>query len=80
MRLLIWMLGVECTMVAMMQAYQVARAWVWVFWLWFGLWSVVGVAVVFASLVRSAAFSPRGPALRAPATHLPQRAKAEGGE
>jgi hypothetical protein len=54
MRLIVWILGVECTLAALMNAYAVRPGWVWVFWAWLGLWVVVGAAVLVAALLRGA--------------------------
>jgi hypothetical protein len=79
-RLLIWILGVICTLHALMTARAIAPAWAWVFWVWMGLWLVVGVVVLVAALVRAAAGSPRGAALRAPAPQSAPIARTQGGE
>jgi hypothetical protein len=52
MRLLVWILGVICTLAALMNAYAVAPRWVWVFWFWLVLWGVVGVAYLIAVVAR----------------------------
>lgn len=57
MRLIVWILGVECTLAALMQAYAVRPGWVWVFWCWLGLWVLVGLVVLIAAAVR--VFAPR---------------------
>jgi hypothetical protein len=54
-RLIVWILGVECTLAALMNAYAVRPGWVWVFWAWLGLWVVVGAAVLVAALLRATA-------------------------
>lgn len=54
MRLLVWILGVICTLHALMVARAIAPAWVWVFWLWLVLWAMVGLVVVIAAAVRLA--------------------------
>ena len=80
MRLLVLLLGVICTLAALMNAYHVAPAWVWVFWAWLAVWVMVGVVVVIAAAVRLATGSGRA---RLPAS-APQRSvppgAAQGGE
>lgn len=78
MRLLIWILGVICTLHALMTARAIAPAWVWVFWVWLGLWVVVGVVVLSVALVRAAAGSPRSAALHAPAPPVTAKMRDEG--
>ena len=80
MRLLIWILGVICTLHALMDARAIAPAWVWVFWAWLCLWFVVGVVVLIATLVRAAALSSPRTALRAPASQAAPFARTQGGE
>jgi hypothetical protein len=80
LRLLIWILGVICTLHALMTARAIAPAWAWVFYVWLGLWVLVGAVVLIAALVRAAAGSPRGSALRAPASLSTPQARTHGGE
>lgn len=55
MRLLVWILGVACTLEALMTARAVAPAWAWLWWSFLGLWLVVGMVVTIVALVRVAA-------------------------
>lgn len=80
MRLLIWILGVICTLHALMTARAIAPAWAWVFWAWMGLWFVVGAVVLIAALVRAAAGGTGRAALRAPASQAAPIARTQGGE
>ena len=80
MRLIVWILGVECTLAALMNAYHVAPGWVWVFWAWLGLWVVVGAAVLAAALLRGAMVGRPTYQPRASAPPPGQQAKAQGGE
>lgn len=80
MRLLVWTLGVICTLAALMNAYAIAPGWVWVFWSWLALWVVAGLVVVIAAAVRVIALRPGRPSAIA---SVPQRSAppgAEGGE
>ena len=79
MRLLIWILGVICTLHALMTARAIAPAWAWVFYVWLGLWVLVGAVVLIAALVRAAAGSPPRAALRAPASQVAPIARTQGG-
>jgi len=78
-RLLIWMLGVICTLHALMTARAIAPAWAWVFWVWMALWFVVGAVVLIATLVRAAALSSPRTALHAPASQAAPFARTHGG-
>lgn len=80
MRLLIWILGVICTLHALMTARAIAPAWSWVFWVWLGLWVVVGVVVLVAALVRVSASQTANLRTRPPAPQSARTARAEGGE
>jgi hypothetical protein len=80
MRLLIWILGLICTLHALMTARAIAPAWVWVFYVWLGLWVLVGAVVLIAALVRAAAGSSPRAALRAPASQAAPIARTQGGE
>lgn len=80
MRLLVWILGVICTMAALMNAYAAAPLWVWVWWAWLAVWIVLGLVVVIVALVR--VFN--SPALRigssAPAPREKESRAVQGGE
>lgn len=80
MRLLIWILGVFNVLAALMESYRVAPSWVWVWYVFLGLWFVAGLAVVIAAFVRAAvAKAPRSaPSALVPRSVPPQ--KAQGGE
>jgi hypothetical protein len=80
MRLLIWILGVICTLHALMSARAIAPAWAWVFYVWLGLWVLVGAVVLIAALVRAAATGRPTSALRAPASQSAPIARTHGGE
>lgn len=80
MRLIVWMLGVMCTLEALMTARAIAPSWVWVFWVWIGLWVVVGAVVLAAALLRGAALNSAN-LRRGAAAPLPgPTVKAPGGE
>lgn len=79
MRLLIWILGVICTLHALMTARAIAPAWAWVFWCWLGLWVLVGGVVLIAALVRVVASGRGRSAPRMPAPLSAPRVRAEGG-
>lgn len=80
MRLLVWILGVICTLAALMDAYAIAPRWVWVFYGWLGLWLFVGLAVLVAALVRVAAPKLGGRAVGVPAPLPVPKREAQGGE
>ena len=54
MRLLIWILGVECTLAALMDAKVFRPGWAWLWWGFLGLWVIAGLVVVIAAAVRLA--------------------------
>lgn len=80
MRLIVWILGVECTLDALMTARAIAPGWVWVFWCCLGLWLVVGAAVLVAALLRVATAGRGNPLPRAVAPPPERAVKAQGGE
>lgn len=80
MRLIVWMLGVMCTLEALMTARAIAPGWVWVFWVWLGLWVVVGAVVLAAALLRGAALSRSAGVPRVAAPLPGPTGKAPGGE
>jgi hypothetical protein len=55
MRFVIWLLGVTVTLAGVMQASRVAPGWVWVWWVWIGLWIFAGFALVVSSALRAVA-------------------------
>lgn len=79
-RLLIWILGVICTLHALMTARAIAPAWAWAFWVWLGLWVLVGAVVLIVALVRVVASGRGGSAPRVPAPLSAPGARARGGE
>jgi hypothetical protein len=80
MRLLIWILGVICTLHALMTARAIAPAWAWVFYVWLGLWVLVGAVVLIAALVRAAATGRPTSAPRVSAPLSAPTARTQGGE
>ncbi len=80
MRILLWMLGVIVTLEGLMTARHVAPAWVWVWWVFLGLWFVVGLAVLVLALVRAAAGGNRSAAVRVPAPRFDPTKRDAGGE
>jgi hypothetical protein len=80
MRLLIWILGVICTLHALMTARAIAPAWVWVFYVWLGLWVLVGAVVLIAVLVRMAATGRQASMPHAPSLRSGTPPAAQGGE
>lgn len=80
MRLLVWTLGVICTLHALAVAYAIAPRWVWVFWAWLALWLVAGLVVVVAAAVRLLARGSGRPTGLASAPQRPPAPGAPGGE
>lgn len=77
MRLLVWTLGVICTMAALMSARAIAPGWQWVWWLWLVLWVLVGLVVVIAAAVRVLTRSAGPPGVVA---SVPQRSAPPGAQ
>lgn len=75
MRLLVWTLGVICTMHALADAYAIAPRWVWVFWTWLGLWVLAGLVVLGAAVV---GVISRAPSQRVAAPSVPRRSALPG--
>lgn len=80
MRLLVWFLGVICTLHALMTARAIAPTWSWVFWCWLVLWVLVGAVVLIAALVRVAATAGGRGVPRVPAPLSAPGARVQGGE
>lgn len=80
MRLLVWILGVICTLHALMTARAIAPGWAWVFWCWLVLWVLVGGVVLIAALVRVVASGRGRAAPRMPAPLSAPGARVQGGE
>jgi hypothetical protein len=79
-RLLVWILGVECTLAALMDARRIAPSWAWAWWTLLGFWILAGVVVAIAAAVR-VVLNRASPAAHPP---VPQRSAAplptKGGE
>lgn len=65
MRLLIWILGVECTLAALMDAYTWRPGWAWAWWVFLGLWMFAGLVVLVVATVGAVTRRPgaAGPGL-----------------
>jgi len=66
-RLFVWLVGVGCSLEALMTARAIAPAWAWLWWCFLGLWFWVGAMVLIMAMVRVASSGVRGRELRAPA-------------